>query len=34
MEMRGLLQVLLVVHQTPGEREPFGHPFEILVEVR
>lgn len=26
-------QVLLVQHQTPGEREPFGYPFEVLVEV-
>ncbi|XP_026191634.1 uncharacterized protein LOC34622596 [Cyclospora cayetanensis] len=28
----GALQVLLVQHQTPGDREPFGYPFEILVE--
>lgn len=28
------LQVLLVQHQTPGDREPFGYPFEILVDVR
>ncbi|KAL8447270.1 hypothetical protein Emed_004481 [Eimeria media] len=28
----GHKKVLLVQHQTPGDREPFGYPFEILVE--
>lgn len=28
------VQVLLVQHQTPGDREPFGYPFDILVEVK
>ncbi|CDJ37602.1 ubiquitin carboxyl-terminal hydrolase, putative [Eimeria tenella] len=28
----GARQVLLVQHQTPGDREPFGYPFDILVE--
>ncbi|KAL8433452.1 hypothetical protein ACSSS7_003879 [Eimeria intestinalis] len=28
----GQKKVLLVQHQTPGDREPFGYPFEILVE--